>query len=71
MDCKIAAWDIRGLGKVTKQNEVKKLIMNENLSVCAVLETHMKKIELRKLVIECLVIGIGRITFMLVRRVVE
>ena len=43
MDCKVAAWNIRGLGKVTKENEVRKLIRNENLSVCVVLETHMKK----------------------------
>ncbi|GJZ52696.1 RNA-directed DNA polymerase, eukaryota, reverse transcriptase zinc-binding domain protein [Tanacetum coccineum] len=43
MDLNIAAWNIRGLGKITKQNEVKKLICNEKLSICAVLETYMKK----------------------------
>ncbi|GJZ84155.1 nucleotide-diphospho-sugar transferase [Tanacetum coccineum] len=37
------SWNIRGLGNVTKQNEIKKLIRNERLSMCAVLETHMKK----------------------------
>ncbi|GKB49009.1 RNA-directed DNA polymerase, eukaryota, reverse transcriptase zinc-binding domain protein [Tanacetum coccineum] len=38
-----SAYNIRGLGKVTKQNEIKNLIRNERLSICAVLETHMKK----------------------------
>ncbi|GKE04383.1 RNA-directed DNA polymerase, eukaryota, reverse transcriptase zinc-binding domain protein, partial [Tanacetum coccineum] len=42
MDLKIAAWNIRGLGKVKKQNAVKNLIMNEGLSMCAVLETRLK-----------------------------
>ncbi|GKF55115.1 RNA-directed DNA polymerase, eukaryota, reverse transcriptase zinc-binding domain protein, partial [Tanacetum coccineum] len=36
------AWNIRGLGKVKKQNAVKNLIMNEGLSMCAVLETRLK-----------------------------
>ena len=49
MDCKIAAWNIRGLGKVSKQNEVRKLIRNENLCICAVLETHMKKDRIEKI----------------------
>lgn len=39
--CKIAAWNVRGLGKKVK--EVKDLIKNENLNVCAVLETHVKE----------------------------
>ena len=43
MHLKIAAWNIRGLGTVSKQNEVKNLIWNEKLSICAVLETHIKK----------------------------
>lgn len=43
MDLKIAAWNIRGLGTVSKQTEIKNLIWNEKLSICAVLETHMKK----------------------------
>ncbi|GJT29450.1 RNA-directed DNA polymerase, eukaryota, reverse transcriptase zinc-binding domain protein [Tanacetum coccineum] len=34
--------------EVTKQNEVRKLIRNEKLSVCAVLETHMKKDKIDK-----------------------
>ena len=48
MDFKIASWNIRGLGKLTKQNEIKNLIRNENLSVCAILETHMKKDRISK-----------------------
>ncbi|GJU13898.1 hypothetical protein Tco_1136294 [Tanacetum coccineum] len=36
------------LGKVTKQNEVKKLIKKEKLCICAVLESHMKKDRLEK-----------------------
>ncbi|GJY18449.1 RNA-directed DNA polymerase, eukaryota, reverse transcriptase zinc-binding domain protein [Tanacetum coccineum] len=48
MDLNIAAWNIRGLGKVTKQNEVKNLMRNEKLSICAVLETHMKKSRIDK-----------------------
>ncbi|GJR19963.1 RNA-directed DNA polymerase, eukaryota, reverse transcriptase zinc-binding domain protein [Tanacetum coccineum] len=43
MDCKVAAWNNRGLGKVTKKNEVKSLIRNEKLCVCAILKSHMKK----------------------------
>ncbi|GJS23318.1 RNA-directed DNA polymerase, eukaryota, reverse transcriptase zinc-binding domain protein [Tanacetum coccineum] len=48
MDLNIVAWNIRGLGKVTKQNEVKNLMMNEKLSICAILETHMKKSRIDK-----------------------
>ncbi|GJU84558.1 RNA-directed DNA polymerase, eukaryota, reverse transcriptase zinc-binding domain protein [Tanacetum coccineum] len=42
MDLNIAAWNIRGLGKVTKQSQVEKLIWNERLSICVVSKTHMK-----------------------------
>ncbi|GKC25348.1 RNA-directed DNA polymerase, eukaryota, reverse transcriptase zinc-binding domain protein [Tanacetum coccineum] len=38
----------KGLGKVTKNNEVKKLIRKEKLCICAVLESHMKKDRLEK-----------------------
>lgn len=41
VSCKIAAWNVRGLGKKVK--EVKDLIENENLNVCAVLETRVKE----------------------------
>ncbi|GJX49273.1 RNA-directed DNA polymerase, eukaryota, reverse transcriptase zinc-binding domain protein [Tanacetum coccineum] len=42
MDLNLAAWNIRGLGNLTKQNEVRNLIRNERLNICSVLETHMK-----------------------------
>lgn len=42
-DLKIAAWNIRGLGTTSKQSEVRNLIWNEKISICAILETHMKK----------------------------
>ena len=41
ISCKIAAWNVRGMGKKVK--EVKELIRDENLNVCAVLETHVKE----------------------------
>ncbi|GJT80579.1 disease resistance TIR-NBS-LRR class family protein [Tanacetum coccineum] len=39
---KIATWNIRGLGKLSKQNVVRNLMRDENLSVCAILETRLK-----------------------------
>ncbi|GJV92605.1 RNA-directed DNA polymerase, eukaryota, reverse transcriptase zinc-binding domain protein [Tanacetum coccineum] len=42
-DFKCATWNIRGMCIEDKQKEVKELIINENLSVCAVLETHLKE----------------------------
>ena len=47
-DLKIAAWNIRGLGTTSKQNEVKNLIWNEKLSICAILETRLKKNIIKK-----------------------
>ncbi|GKA12501.1 RNA-directed DNA polymerase, eukaryota, reverse transcriptase zinc-binding domain protein [Tanacetum coccineum] len=38
---KVAAWNIRGLSTKKKQKEVKKLILEENIQVCAVLETRL------------------------------
>ncbi|GKA87051.1 RNA-directed DNA polymerase, eukaryota, reverse transcriptase zinc-binding domain protein [Tanacetum coccineum] len=47
----LSSWDFknrligqarRGLGKISKQNGVKNLIQNENLSICDVLETRLK-----------------------------
>ncbi|PWA79613.1 RNA-directed DNA polymerase, eukaryota, Reverse transcriptase zinc-binding domain protein [Artemisia annua] len=49
MEFKVASWNIRGLGKLTKQNEIKNLIRNEKLSICAILETHMKKDKTNKI----------------------
>ena len=48
MDFNIVAWNIRGLGTVAKQDEVRNLIWNEKLSICAVLETHMKNNRIEK-----------------------
>ncbi|PWA61167.1 hypothetical protein CTI12_AA374640 [Artemisia annua] len=45
---KIAAWNIRGLGTTSKQTEVKNLIWNEKISICAILKTRMKKNRIEK-----------------------
>ncbi|GKE37391.1 RNA-directed DNA polymerase, eukaryota, reverse transcriptase zinc-binding domain protein [Tanacetum coccineum] len=42
MDYKIACWNIRSMNKLKKKKEVAKLINEEGLSVCAVIETHLK-----------------------------
>ncbi|GJT19200.1 RNA-directed DNA polymerase, eukaryota, reverse transcriptase zinc-binding domain protein [Tanacetum coccineum] len=42
MDYKIACWNIRSMNKLKKQKEVVKLIKEEGLSVCAIIETHLK-----------------------------
>lgn len=49
MDLKIATWNIRGLGKLEKQNAIKNLVVNEKLSVCAVLETRIKGPKINKI----------------------
>ncbi|GJX69517.1 RNA-directed DNA polymerase, eukaryota, reverse transcriptase zinc-binding domain protein [Tanacetum coccineum] len=38
MELKIATWNIRGIGTKDKKDVVKKLIMDQKLDVCAVLE---------------------------------
>lgn len=43
MDFKIVAWNIRSMNQLKKNNEVVQLIREEQLSVCAVLETHVKQ----------------------------
>ena len=43
MDFKIVAWNIRSMYQLKKNNEVVQLIREEQLSVCAVLETHVKQ----------------------------
>ncbi|GKD48512.1 RNA-directed DNA polymerase, eukaryota, reverse transcriptase zinc-binding domain protein, partial [Tanacetum coccineum] len=45
----IASWNIRGLRKISKQNDVKNLIQNENLCICAVLETRLKGEKVRRI----------------------
>ncbi|GJR31764.1 RNA-directed DNA polymerase, eukaryota, reverse transcriptase zinc-binding domain protein [Tanacetum coccineum] len=42
MDIKVATWNIRGLNTFDKQKEVKKLITEEKLHLCAVIETRVK-----------------------------
>ncbi|KAJ9535488.1 hypothetical protein OSB04_un001387 [Centaurea solstitialis] len=43
----IAFWNIRGLNATDKQQEVKSFIRNNNLSLCAILETHIRVESLR------------------------
>ncbi|PWA66505.1 RNA-directed DNA polymerase, eukaryota, Reverse transcriptase zinc-binding domain protein [Artemisia annua] len=42
MDIKVATWNIRGLCTSDKQDEVRKLINEEKLQICAIIETHVK-----------------------------
>ncbi|GKG57413.1 RNA-directed DNA polymerase, eukaryota, reverse transcriptase zinc-binding domain protein, partial [Tanacetum coccineum] len=49
MDLNIAAWNVRGLGKSSKQNAVRNLIADEKLSICAVLETRMKDNKIKEI----------------------
>lgn len=37
----LAAWNIRGLNQNLKQKEVQEVVAANNLSICAVLETHV------------------------------
>ena len=37
----IASWNIRGLNHSPKQKEVRQVVNENNLSVCAVLESHV------------------------------
>ena len=37
----IASWNIRGLNRAPKQKEVRQVVNENNLSVCAVLESHV------------------------------
>ena len=48
MDLKITTWNIRSMNKLKKQKEVKKLIAEEGIQVCAILETHVKPQKLTK-----------------------
>ncbi|XP_021991413.1 uncharacterized protein LOC110888181 [Helianthus annuus] len=44
----VATWNIRGLNRPLKQNEVRVLIAENQLSVCAILETHVNVNNLHK-----------------------
>ncbi|GJU59398.1 RNA-directed DNA polymerase, eukaryota, reverse transcriptase zinc-binding domain protein [Tanacetum coccineum] len=48
MDYKIAVWNITSINKEKKQKEIRQLIQNEQLHVCAVLETHIKSTNIKK-----------------------
>ena len=37
----IAAWNIRGLNRSLKQNEVRNVVRENKLQVCAIMESHM------------------------------
>ncbi|GKC02761.1 RNA-directed DNA polymerase, eukaryota, reverse transcriptase zinc-binding domain protein [Tanacetum coccineum] len=42
-------WNIKGLGNRSKQNAVKDLIVDEKLSICAVLETRLKDAKVKRI----------------------
>ena len=48
MNIKIASWNIRGMTDTSKQDEVKMLISENNLSMCAVIETRLIKKVVKK-----------------------
>ncbi|XP_071725901.1 uncharacterized protein [Rutidosis leptorrhynchoides] len=43
-----ASWNIRGMSVEDKQDEIRNLIRDEHLSICAVLETHLKSKSIEK-----------------------
>ncbi|GKB51601.1 RNA-directed DNA polymerase, eukaryota, reverse transcriptase zinc-binding domain protein [Tanacetum coccineum] len=45
----IASWNIRGMNQTPKQNEVREVILENHLSVCAILESHVASSKLDKL----------------------
>ena len=45
----IASWNIRGLNFSPKQSEVRQVIYDNKLSVCAILESHARESNLVKL----------------------
>ncbi|GKD40666.1 RNA-directed DNA polymerase, eukaryota, reverse transcriptase zinc-binding domain protein [Tanacetum coccineum] len=49
MDLKIGCWNIRGLSTSDKQKEIMKFISEECLSVCAIVETHIKAKRIQKI----------------------
>ncbi|XP_071703868.1 uncharacterized protein [Rutidosis leptorrhynchoides] len=48
MNFKVACWNIRGMCHKDKQDELKDFIKEENVSVCAILETHLKPTNIDK-----------------------
>ncbi|GJV01911.1 hypothetical protein Tco_1335480 [Tanacetum coccineum] len=49
--CSIASWNIRGLNFSPKQREVKQVIFENQLSVCAILESHVRDSNLDNVII--------------------
>ncbi|GJZ45128.1 pentatricopeptide repeat-containing protein [Tanacetum coccineum] len=49
MELKLASWNIRGMGTVDKQDEIQKLIPENNLSILAILETRAKGKEVERI----------------------
>ncbi|GJR37131.1 RNA-directed DNA polymerase, eukaryota [Tanacetum coccineum] len=49
MELKLAAWNIRGMGTLDKQNEIQKLILENKISICAILETRAKGKEVERI----------------------
>ena len=47
-DCRIAVWNVRELCNKDMQKDVKRFITDEKLSVCAVVETHVKEKQIKK-----------------------
>ncbi|GKG22304.1 RNA-directed DNA polymerase, eukaryota, reverse transcriptase zinc-binding domain protein, partial [Tanacetum coccineum] len=45
----VASWNIRGMNLSPKQNEVRQVIFENNLSVCAILESHVAKSNLDRM----------------------
>ena len=43
MVIKIASWNIQGMSNSLKQNEVKKFIYSNNINMCGVIETQLRK----------------------------
>jgi len=39
--CSLASWNIRGLNRSLKQKEVRQVISDSKIQVCAILETHV------------------------------
>ncbi|GJV71496.1 RNA-directed DNA polymerase, eukaryota, reverse transcriptase zinc-binding domain protein [Tanacetum coccineum] len=48
-DLRMAAWNVRGMCNGEMQKDVKKFISTENLRICVVLETHIKKNKIKKI----------------------
>nr|GEX70046.1 RNA-directed DNA polymerase, eukaryota, reverse transcriptase zinc-binding domain protein [Tanacetum cinerariifolium]GEX75873.1 RNA-directed DNA polymerase, eukaryota, reverse transcriptase zinc-binding domain protein [Tanacetum cinerariifolium] len=48
-ELRMAAWNVRGLCNSKMQKDVKNFISEENLSICVVLETHIKDSKVKKI----------------------